>query len=155
MHERCHLVALDKPFSQRFSLFIVWLSILNVITPFMMFWSPKLKPYAISLPWSPSSFVFLFLLFPVGHLIIFHIHLPHHELESCLTLGLYQPHLIHILSIEVSTKVSSISQNQIRAFSRQAREPRVKNWLSLALWYSLGDWIDIHIVIGSFFYAAV
>jgi hypothetical protein len=32
-------------------------------------------------------------------------------------LGLYQPHLIHTLSIEVSTKVSSISQNQTRAFN--------------------------------------
>jgi hypothetical protein len=30
---------------------------------------------------------------------------------------LYQPHLIHTLSIEVSTKVSSISQNQTRAFN--------------------------------------
>jgi hypothetical protein len=33
-------------------------------------------------------------------------------------LGLYQPHLIHTLSIEVSIKVSSISQNQTRAFTR-------------------------------------
>jgi hypothetical protein len=32
------------------------------------------------------------------------------------SLGLYQPHLIHTLSIEVSTKVSLISQNQTRAF---------------------------------------
>jgi hypothetical protein len=33
-------------------------------------------------------------------------------------LELYQPHLIYILSIEVSIKVSSISQNQTRAFTR-------------------------------------
>jgi hypothetical protein len=47
----------------------------------------------------------------------FHVHLPQPRVESCSTLGLYQPHLIHKLSIEVSTKVSSISQNQTRTFN--------------------------------------
>jgi hypothetical protein len=41
-----------------------------------------------------------------------------------LSLGLYQPHLIHTLSIKVSTKVSSVSQNQIRAFNL----PFFGNW---------------------------
>ena len=31
----------------------------------------------------------------------------------------------------------------------QAREPREKNRLSLAIWYSPGDWFYIHLVIGS------
>ena len=30
-----------------------------------------------------------------------------------------------------------------------------ENWLSLILWYSSGDWIDINLVIGSLLYAAV
>jgi Ser-tRNA(Ala) deacylase AlaX len=34
-------------------------------------------------------------------------------------LGLYQPHLIHTLSIEISTKVSSISQNQTKLSQTQ------------------------------------
>jgi hypothetical protein len=34
-------------------------------------------------------------------------------------LGLYQPYLIHTLSIDVSTKVLSISQNQTKAFTAQ------------------------------------
>jgi hypothetical protein len=33
------------------------------------------------------------------------------------SLGLYQPYLMHILSIEVSTKVSSIIENQTKAFN--------------------------------------
>ena len=37
----------------------------------------------------------------------------------------------------------------------QAREPREKNWLSLALWFSPGDWFSIHLVIGSLLYAVV
>ena len=37
----------------------------------------------------------------------------------------------------------------------QAREPREKNWLSLALWYSLSDCFSIHLVIGSLLYTAV
>ena len=31
----------------------------------------------------------------------------------------------------------------------QAREPREKNRLSLAIWLSPGDWFYIHLVIGS------
>ena len=38
---------------------------------------------------------------------------------------------------------------------RQAREPREKKWLSLALCYSPGDWFSIHLVIGSLLYTAV
>jgi hypothetical protein len=87
-------------------------------------WSPKSKSYAIPLPWSPLGFVFLFLFSKLSTWSSFHVHLPHHGLESCSTLGLYQPHLIHTLSIEVSTKVSLIIQNQTRAFNL----PLFGNW---------------------------
>ena len=37
----------------------------------------------------------------------------------------------------------------------QAHEPRDKNWLSLALWNSTGEWFSNHLVIGSLLYMAV
>jgi hypothetical protein len=126
MHKRCHLVALNKPFSQIFPLFIVRLSILNVITSFMVSWSPKLKQDT-----KTKTLCNTFALISIGLVFSFffsklitwsscHVHLPHHGLESCSTPRLYQPHLIHTLKIEVSTKVSSISQNQTRVFKCQA-----------------------------------
>jgi hypothetical protein len=69
------------------------------------------------MPWSPLGFVFLFFLFQIEHLII-------SWLSPCImiiflapSLGLYQPHIIHTLSIDVSTNVSSIRENQTRAFT--------------------------------------
>jgi hypothetical protein len=60
---------------------------------------------------------FLFLLFHVDHLIISWASPCTMIIFLAPSLGLCQPHLIHTLSIEVSTKVSSISQNQTRAFN--------------------------------------
>ena len=58
--------------------------------------------------------------------------------------------------------VISISHRTTKCWSTQrglacqlAHEPQEKNWLSLALWYSPGDWIGIHLMIGSLLYVAV
>jgi hypothetical protein len=112
-----HLVTLKWSIAPKIPLFIVRLPILNVITPFYGVLITEIKTLAIPLTWSPSGFVFLFLLFQVEHLIIISCPPSSPWIESCSTLGLYQPHLIHTLSIEVSTEVSSISQNQTRAFT--------------------------------------
>jgi hypothetical protein len=71
MHESCHLVALDKPFSLRIHLFIVQLSILNHPHPL---WCLKCKTKMalshIPLPWAHSYFSLSS--FPnVKHLFVF------------------------------------------------------------------------------------
>jgi hypothetical protein len=114
MHERCHLVALDKPFSQRFPLFIVRLSILNVITPLWCLDHQNPMQY-LYLDLHRVLF-FSFFFFKLSTWSSFHVHLCHHGLESCSTLGLYQLWLLYTLSIKVSTRVSSISQNQTKNF---------------------------------------
>jgi hypothetical protein len=65
-----------------------------------------------------SLFLFFFLSsFQVEHLIISWSSPCTNIIFLAPPLGLYQLHLIHTLSIKVSIKVSSISQNQIRAFN--------------------------------------
>jgi hypothetical protein len=70
MHESCHLVALDKPFSQRIPLFIVQLSILSHSHPLWCLECKKLALSHIPSPW--AHFYFSLSSFPnVKHLIIF------------------------------------------------------------------------------------
>ena len=92
MQESCHLVALNKSFSQRFPLFIVWLSILNTLTPSMVSWVPKQKPIWY-LCLDQPCFCFSHSSFQVGawssstHVHL-HLHGLHHHAPS---LGMYQP----------------------------------------------------------------
>jgi hypothetical protein len=71
MHESWHLVALDKPFSQRFPLFIVRLSILSHSYPLCSV-ECKTKMTLSHIPLSWAHFYFSLSSFPnVKHLIIF------------------------------------------------------------------------------------
>ena len=55
MHESLHLVALDNRFDQDYPLLIVWLFILNPLTPTRCLeW--QIKNLFIPLPWSPSIY---------------------------------------------------------------------------------------------------
>jgi hypothetical protein len=75
------------------------------------------KTKTLSNTFALISIGFYFSLFQVEHLIISWSSPCTMIFFLAPSLGLYQPHLIHTLSIEVSTKVSSISQNQTRDFN--------------------------------------
>jgi hypothetical protein len=74
MHESCHLVALDKPFSQRIPLFIVRLSTLSHSHPlWCLKYKIKMALSHIPLPWTHFCFSLSSFL-NVKHLIIFSSH---------------------------------------------------------------------------------
>ena len=95
MQESCHLVAIDKPFSQRFPLFIVRLSILNHSHPL---WCLECKPKNGSYHYTFALKPFLFFSFffskceALDHLFCGH-HL-HHDHLLASPLGL--DHLIQV-----------------------------------------------------------
>ena len=95
MQESWHLVALDKPFSQRFSPLYSMAIDPKSLTPSMMSWvQNKNLSYTFALIF--SVFVFLFLLFQVrawssSTLVHLHLHGPH----LAHSLGLHQPSSYH------------------------------------------------------------
>jgi hypothetical protein len=64
-------------------------------------------------------------------------------------------HLLARCVIPISHWTTKCWSTQRGLACRQAREPREKNHESSCDWLSPGDWIGIHIVIGSLLYAAV
>jgi hypothetical protein len=95
-------VALDKPFSQRFSLFIVRLSILNHSHPlWCLECKPKMTPIIIPLPWAHFLFFSFFFSkssnWSSSHVIIssFHVIITFSRVSPCSTLGLHQPSSNH------------------------------------------------------------
>ena len=118
MQESCHLVALDKPLSQRIPLFIVRLSILNTVTPSMVSWVPKQKPSWYLCLDQPYFFLFFSFVFSkLEHLIFkFGLH-HHHDHHLAPPLGMGPSFHVYTLSTRISPKVSSIIQNQTSAFN--------------------------------------
>jgi hypothetical protein len=112
MYESCHLVTLDKPFGQRFPLFIVRISILSH-SPLYGVLSEKQKcPYHRYLCLEPI-FVFLLLLFQMMSTwssMSITISMDHPLASS---LGVYQPYLIHTLSIKLSIRFHQLSKTKI------------------------------------------
>jgi hypothetical protein len=112
MYESCHLVTLDKPFGQRFPLFIVRISILSH-SPLYGVLSEKQKcPYHRYLCLEPI-FVFLLLLFQMMSTwssMSITISMDHPLASS---LGVYQPYLIHTLSIKISTRFHQLPKTKL------------------------------------------
>ena len=103
MHEQCHLVALDKPFSQRFLLFIVRLSILSHSHPLWCL-ECKTKTYQIPLPWSSRFLFFSFFFFKLSLIIIISCSPPSLWTSSCSITWIGPPFLIYTLRSKVSPR---------------------------------------------------
>ena len=102
-----------QPTSQRFPLYIVWLSTHTLYGVL----SAKTKTYLIPLPWSTLFLFFSFFFSKLEHLIFkfgLHHHNDHHLAPP---LGMGPSFHVYTLSTRISPKVSSIIQNQTRAFN--------------------------------------
>ena len=124
MQESCHLVALNKPLSQRFSLFIVRLSNLNHSHPlWCLECKPKIAPIIIPLPW--AHFCFLFLLFEMWSTwssLLWPSPSPWPSSSSITWIGL--PYLIHTLRSKFSPRFHQLSKTKLGLFVRQIKTRR-------------------------------
>ena len=112
MQEQCHLVALDKPFSRRIPLFIVWLSILNH-SHHLWCLECKTKTYLIPLPWSSQFLLFSFLFFKLSLIIIISCPPSTPCTSSCSITWNGPPYLIHLLRSKVSPRFHQLSKTKL------------------------------------------
>ena len=125
MQKLCHLVALDKPFSQRFSLFIVRLLILSHPHPLWCL-ECKTKTYLILLPWS-SRFLFFSFFFSMLSLIIIISYSPSTPwTSSCSITWNGPPYLIHLLISKISPRFHQLFKTKL-GLSEVLHKPRPTN----------------------------
>jgi hypothetical protein len=123
-------------------LFIVRLSILNVITPFKMSWSPKANAIytitliSISLCFSPSSF-------QVEHLDHLLVITMHHDHLHCSTLGMYEPYLVYThLAQRLVVRFHQLAKIKLGTFN--FLDARGQALGQAVVWVVVAPWMDVY-----------
>ena len=112
MQKSCHLVALDKPFSQIFPLFIVRLSILSHSHPLWCL-ECKTKTYHIPLPWSSWFLFFSFFFSKLSLITIISCPSSTPWTSSYFITWIGPPCLIHTLRSKVSPRFHQLSKTKL------------------------------------------
>ena len=117
MQESCHLLALDKLFSQKFPLFIVWLSILSHSHPIWCL-ECRTKTSHIPLPWSSHFLFFSFFFSKLSLIIINTCPSSTSWTSSCSNNWNGPPYLIHLLRSKVSPMFHQLSKTKLGLLPR-------------------------------------